>query len=125
MDDLKAIAKQAKKRLSTNFWEKCRQDVESAALRAEKCGKNAGRVKSHMYGKVKSALRGEEDDEFYLRVKALLDEYGEVSDAIGRLTDREYFNALGYEERQRYTMELSAKYRAALEKYRKEKDNAV
>jgi len=125
MDDLKTLARQAKKRLSSNFWERCKSDLENAAIRAERCGKNADRVKSHMYGKVKSALRGEEDDEFYLKVKALLDEYGEVSDAIGRLTDKDYFATLGYAERQRYTMELSAKYRAALEKYRKEKDNAV
>ena len=54
-----------------------------------------------------------------------MDEYGETSDAIGRLTDREYFNTLSYEERQRYTMELSGKYLAALEKYRKEKESAL
>ena len=69
---------------------------------------------------MKSAIRGEEEDGFYLRVKALLDEHGEVSDAIGRLTDKEYFQTLSYEERQRYTMELSTKYLAALEKYRRE-----
>ncbi len=54
-----------------------------------------------------------------------MDEHGEVSDAIGRLTDKEYFQTLSYEERQRYTMELSSKYLAALEKYRKEKESAL
>ncbi len=125
MDDLKAIAKQAKKRLSTNFWEQCKDDVNFTAMQAAKSGKNAGKVKSYLYGKVKSSIRGETEDEFYLKVKKLLDEYGEVSDAIGRLTDKEYYEKLSYEERQRYTMELSTKYLAALEKYRKEKESAI
>lgn len=125
MDDIKTIAKQAKRRLGTDFWRRCKEDVDYTAREAEKNGKNAGKVKSHLYDKVKSVIRGEAEDEFYLKVKKLLDEYGETSDALGRLTDREYFNTLSYEERQRYTMELSAKYLAALEKYRKEKESAL
>lgn len=125
MDDIKAMAKQAKKRLGTDFWRRCKEDVDFTAREAEKQGKNASKVKSHLYDKVKSVIRGEEEDGFYLKVKQLLDEHGEVSDAIGRLTDRDYYQTLGYEERQRYTMELSAKYLAALEKYRKEKESAL
>ena len=45
-----------------------------------------------------------------------------MSDAIGRLTDREKYEKLSYEEQQRYTMELSSKYLEALEKYRREKE---
>ena len=125
MDDIKLMAKQAKRRLGTDFWKKCKADVDDTARRAEECGKNASKVKSHLYDKVKSVIRGEEVDSFYLQVKKLLDEHGEVSDAIGRLTDAEYYKTLSYEERQRYTMELSSKYLAALEKYRKEKESGV
>lgn len=122
MDDLKAMAKQAKKRLSTNFWKQCKQDVDVAAMQAEKSGKNVSKVRNHLYGKVRSVIRGETEDAFYKKVKTLLDEHGETSDAIGRLTDRNYYDKLSYEEKQRYTMELSGKYLAALEKYRKEKE---
>ena len=45
---------------------------------------------------------------------------GEVSDAIGRLTDREYYDTLTYEEKQRYTLSLSEKYLRALERFRAE-----
>ena len=45
---------------------------------------------------------------------------GEVSDAIGRLTDKEYYATLSYEEKQRYTLNLSEKYLRALERFRKE-----
>ncbi|MCM1438115.1 MAG: hypothetical protein NC131_02730 [Roseburia sp.] len=125
MDDLKAMAKQAKKRLGNDFWKKCKEDFDATAKLAEKNGKSAVKVKSRMYDRVKSVIRGEERDEFYLKVKKLLDEHGEVSDALGRLTDREYYASLSYEEKQRYTMELSAKYLAALEKYRAEKESSI
>jgi len=125
MDDLKIMAKQAKRRLATDFWKQCKEDVDLTAREAERQGKNAVKVKSHLYGKVKKAIRGQTDDEFYLKVKRLLDEYGEVSDALGRLTDKEYFETLSYEEKQRYTMELSSRYLEALEKYRREKEAAL
>lgn len=125
MEDLKSLARQAKRRLSTDFWKRCKEDVDTTAREAEKSGKNAMKIKSHLYSKVKSVIKGEEEDEFYLKVKSLLDEYGEVSDALGRLTDKEYYETLSYEERQRYSWELSAKYLAALEKYRKEKESAI
>ena len=74
---------------------------------------------------MRSDIRGEKTDEFYLKVKELLDTYGEVSDAIGRLTDRQYFDSLAYEERVRYTLALSEKYLKALERYRREKETEV
>ena len=122
MDNLKTVARQAKQRLRTDFWKKYKSDMDGAQAEAEKCGRNVNRVKSNMLNKVKTVIRGETQDDFYLKVKALLDEYGEVSDAIGRLTDKAYYDTLGYEEKGRYTMELSARYVAALEKYRREKE---
>lgn len=122
MDDLKSVARQAKHRLKSGFWGKCKSDVDASAIAARERGLNESKVKSQIVGKVKSSIKGEEPDEFYLKVKELLDTYGEVSDAIGRLTDKEYYETLSYEERQRYTLELSTKYLAALEKYKKEKE---
>ena len=119
---MKCVARQAKQRLKTNFWQQCKDDVDKSALQAKEMGLNENKVKTRLYGKVKSSLKGEEKDEFYQRVKALLDEYGEVSDAIGRLTDKDLYETLSYEERQRYNLELSAKYLQALEKYRHEKE---
>lgn len=125
MNNLKAAARQAKQRLRTDFWGKCQNDIAATAEQAERQGRNAVKVKSSLYTKVRSVIKGETPDEFYIKVKTLLDEHGEVSDAIGRLTDKEYFSALNYEERQRYTMELSSKYLAALEKYRREKESGI
>ncbi len=122
MDNLKEMARAAKQRLKNNFWEECKKNLDEGAEYARERGLNEGRFKHTMHGRVKSEIKGEKQDEFYVKVKTLLDREGEVSDAIGRLTDREYYATLSYEEKQRYTLRLSAKYLQALEKYRREKE---
>ena len=92
---------------------------------ARERGLNEIKIKSDLKTKVKSEIKGEKQDKFYLKVKALLDAEGEVSDAIGRLTDREYFDTLSYEEKQRYTLKLAADYLKALEKYRREREVGI
>ena len=121
MEDIKHLAHAAKQRLKNNFWEDCKKSIEAGASQAKAMGLNEVKVKTTLHTRVQSEIKGEKQDEFYLKVKAILDKEGEVSDAIGRLTDREYYETLTYEEKQRYTLTLSSKYLKALEKYRKEK----
>ncbi len=125
MEDIKNLAHAAKQRLKNNFWEDCKRNFDAGAVQAKALGLNEVKVKSTLKTRVKSEIKGEKQDAFYLRVKALLDAEGEVSDAIGRLTDREYYETLSYEEKQRYTLALSTKYLRALEKYRKEKELGI
>jgi hypothetical protein len=125
MEDLKSAARAAKQRLKNDFWSDCAAEVDKNALAAKQKGMNEKRVKAGLMVKVKQSLKGDAPDEFYLKVKTLLDTHGEVSDAIGRLTDKEYFATLSYEERQRYTLELSSKYLQALEKYKREKEITI
>ena len=122
MEDIKGLAHAAKLRMKNNFWEECKRNIDEGTFQAREKGLNEVRVKSSLRGKVESEIKGEKQDEFYLKVKALLDTEGEVSDAIGRLTDREVYDKLSYEDKQRYTMEISAKYLAALNRYKKEKE---
>lgn len=125
MEDLKNIAKAAKNRLKTNYWADCKENIEKNALNAKINGLNEAHAKSTFKDKVKCEISGEKQDEFYLRVKNLLDSEGEVSDAIGRLTDKEQYANLSYEEKQRYNLELSSKYLAALNRYKKEKSAGI
>lgn len=125
MDSIKQLARKAKKRMKSDFWEQCKNDMESGARQAKDMGLNERAVKNYIGGVVQSKIKGEVQDEFYLKVKNLLDSEGEVSDAIGRLTDKEYYESLSYAEKQRYSLELSEKYLRALEKYRKEKEFSV
>lgn len=120
---LKQYCREAKKRLKAGFWQNYKKDLNEGMERAQKAGISASKVKQYYVERITENLRnsGEEKEEFYLKVKKLLEEEGEVPNAIGRLTDVEYFNSLSYEEKQRYTLSLSEKYLQAVERYRKEK----
>lgn len=122
MDDIKIMARAAKNRLKTNYWADCKRNIEENTSLAASKGVSEMKIKSTLTGRVKSEIKGEKHDEFYLKVKEILDSEGEVSDAIGRLTDKELYEKLSYEEKQRYSLELSSKYLAALNRYRKEKE---
>ena len=117
---LKSLAREAKMRMKRGFWEKCERDLEECRRDARAQGISESKMERYFVGKVSDAIRGETPDDFYLKDKKLLLEEGEVSDAIGRLTDRAYYDSLSYEEKQRYTLELSEKYLEALKRFRRE-----
>lgn len=121
---LKQYCKEAKKRLKSGFWQAYKKDLSEELERAKEAGISESRIKEYYAQTVSNNIRNyqEENEEFYLRVKKILDDEGEVSDAIGRLTDKTVFEGLSYEEKQRYTLSLSEKYLKAVERYRKEKD---
>lgn len=119
----KMLAKDAKKRIRSGFWETSKDDLKEYVDKAKKSGMNASKVERYYTDKLSVAVKGGEvgaDEEFYERVKDMLLNEGEVSDAIGRLTDREYYSSLSFEERGRYTLDLSEKYLRALERFKKE-----
>ena len=88
--------------------------------KAREQGLNESKAGRFFKTQVEAKIEGRKEDAFYLRVKEMLLSQGEVSDAIGRLTDHEYYNTLSYEEKQRYTLTLSEKYLRALERFRAE-----
>ena len=113
----KMLARDAKKRMKSGFWENSKTDMQEIVSRAEKNGLNKGKVERYYTEKLSSTVKkdtDEKDEEFYRRVKQMLLAEGEVSDAIGRLTDKEYYLSLSFEERQRYTLSLSERYLRAL-----------
>ena len=116
----KALARQAKERVKTGFWQDCQDGLNERMEKVKELGLNESKAGRYFKQKVSESLLGEREDEFYLKVKDMLLKDGEVSDAIGRLTDRAYYDTLSYEEKQRYTLSLSEKYLRALERFRRE-----
>ena len=116
---LKQYCKEAKKRLKNGFWQNYQKDLSDHINRAEEQGISASKVKEYYSQRVANSFKNtkSESEEFYLKVKSLLDEFGEVSDALGRLTDKEKFDKMSYEEKQRYTLDLSEKYIKAVDRY--------
>lgn len=117
---VKMLAKEAKARMKKGFWERCEEELSARRLSAREQGISESKMQRYFVEKVSDSIRGETPDAFYLKVKKLLLEEGEVSDAIGRLTDKAYYATLSYEEKQRYNLELSERYLEALKRFKRE-----
>ena len=120
---LKQYAKEAKKRLKEGFWQDYRKNLDQELVKAEQVGVSASKVKEYYAGRVVENIRSVDEDKetFYRKEKKILEEEGEISNALGRLTDKEVFVSLTYDEQQRYLLSLSEKYLQAVERFRKEK----
>ena len=120
---LKQYAKEAKIRLKNGFWQEYRKNLDEKINKAQEAGVAPSKVKEYYSFVVSENIKSRKDseEEFYLKVKKILDEEGEISDAIGRLTDKEEYSALSYAEQQKYTLALSERYLKAVERYNREK----
>ncbi len=117
---LREEARKAKLRMKSGFWAECQADKAREMEKAREQGLNESKVGRYFTAQVSAKIEGRREDEFYLKVKEMLLSEGEVSDAIGRLTDKAYYAGLTYEEKQRYNLALSEKYLRALERFRAE-----
>ena len=117
---LREAARRAKARIKSGFWADCKADMDEHLQKAREQGFNESKAGRYFAEQVSVKISGVKEDEFYLKVKKILTEEGEVSDAIGRLTDRAYYDTLTSEEKQRYNLTLSERYLRALERFRRE-----
>lgn len=113
-------ARRAKSRMKSGFWTACKEDMDEQLELARQQGLNESKAGRFFKTQVSAKIAGDTEDNFYLKVKEMLLSEGEVSDAIGRLTDKPYYESLSYEEKQRYNLSLSERYLRALERFRKE-----
>lgn len=66
----KSVAKEAKRRLKSGFWENCKDELSAELARARDAGVSESRACRYFTGKVSCTIRGGgEDDAFYERVK--------------------------------------------------------
>ena len=119
-NSLRGEARRAKSRIKSGFWSECEKTMQEKMEKARQQGLNESKAGRFFMTQVEAQIEGKKEDDFYLKVKEMLLEEGEVSDAIGRLTDKAYYENLSYEEKQRYNLALSEKYLRALERFRRE-----
>ncbi len=120
---IKSLAKMAKNRLRTGFWESYREDMHKKVKMAEEEGIGTSNIINYYKIKAEQSVNpvNESDEAFYNKVKHILDVYGDVGDMIGRLCDEELMNKMNFQQMQRYIFELGDKYLKARERYEKEK----
>ena len=125
---LKEYCKDAKKRLKNGFWQEYFDSRDKIIEKAQMNGGSPEKIKEYLNGRLSSKIRdqiNETDEKFYEKVKKILLEEGEISNAIGRLTNKSEFELLSYDERQRYTLSLSEKYVKAVERFNHEKSLGI
>lgn len=131
MSEIKRRALLAKQRLKMGYWQRM-QDEQSRMADATK---NSALIESARSARLREfemdsrrALGddfAERDERLYGKVRDMLDKDEDVTDPIGRLVDRDIFDKLDADNRQRYILELSAKFRELKERYYKEKSKYV
>lgn len=117
---IKSAAKEAKKRLKSRFWQDYKRDVDSGVKLAKEEGLRESGVKNYFKNRVVKSVRGssEEEETFYSTVRDMLDEYGvRPENALDILMDKEYFESLAYEGKERYLFRLSERYLIAAARY--------
>ena len=117
---IKSVAKEAKKRLKNRFWEDYKKEVACSVKTASEEGFTPSGVENYFKKLVVKTVKGvsEEDEQFYAKVKLMLDEVGSrPGDALDRLMDKNYFSGLSYEARERYLFRLAKRYQEALTRY--------
>lgn len=121
--EIKNLAKMAKKRLQTGFWEDYRENVRQKIEIAQSEGIQKSNVIDYYRVKAQKQLvkTKQEDDSFYYKVKEILDQFGEVSDMIGRLCDKAAMQLMTFEQKQRYIFDLSEQYLVCRERYYNDK----
>jgi len=120
---IKSVAKEAKFRLKTRFWQEYKEEVDSGVEKAKEEGLNISKVAMYYQSKITKNIRGEkaEDELFYSKVKGMLKASGLPANALDLLMDKTYFESLDYYAKENYLFRLSEKYLKAIERYNKEK----
>jgi len=125
-ENIKKLAKAAKSRMKSGFWEdvKRRRSDDVADALAE--GKSAEKVIKDYSLMLKSKIYQEtsdEDEAFYLKVCELLNSDEVITNPLMRLADETTLAAMTDIARHHYILEISNKYKEMKERY--EQENAL
>ena len=122
MSTFKEYARRAKERMKNGFWEQAKQSLQTEKQVAATLGLNTAKVGEEQRRKLTRQIYDYdgfcEEQEFYEKVRAILDSDELVSNPIMRLADQDYLSKLAPADRQIYISKIASKYREAVEKYR-------
>ena len=126
--ELKRRALLAKQRLKMGYWQRMEDERQKALDEMGKGGESEKLVRELQQEKVRRdehrALctdKAEEEELFYTKVCTILERDENTINPIGQLIDREEFERLDENNRQRYILCLSRKFREMRERYYRER----
>ena len=126
--DIKKKAMLAKKRMKMGYWQQL-QNEKAEMLKnmsgSEEDKKLASEVQREKYKRDASRAINkstiDKDEQLYQKIKKMLDEDECVINPIGALIDQQVYGNMDESNKQRYILELSAKYRELKDRYYKER----
>ena len=125
---LKKRAMLAKQRLKMGYWQKMLEERQKALGELGASDENLQLVQSLQREQVKrdeqkalSAVRADEEELFYAKVRSILEEDENATNPIGRLIDRNRFEQLDENHKQLYILRLAEKFRQMRERYYRER----
>ena len=126
--NLKALAADAKNRLSKGYWQEIRVTREQALKEAAALGKDTQNVMQYFSERCEREIAAmsnpidRKEEEMYRRVKEALERDGEIANPVSLLADPDLLSCMSDSERQRYIFSLTGKYAELKKRYRHEKE---
>lgn len=126
--DIKKKAMLAKKRMKMGYWQQLQ--YEKAEMLKNMSGteedkKLASEVQREKYKRDSNRAfdreKTDKDEVLYQKIKKMLDKDECIINPIGELIDKQIYGSMDESNKQRYVLELSAKYRELKERYYKER----
>lgn len=127
MNELKKRALLAKQRMKMGYWEQMMKDREKlisevgSTYEGKKMVSDYQRDKYNREFNVTISKHTSTDEQLYEKVCSILDSEELVINPIARLIDKGEYDNMDNESKQRYVLELAAKFRELKERYYKEK----
>jgi hypothetical protein len=127
-ENIRFLATEAKKRLKCGYWTDILSSRRTELEEAKANGMATEGIYSYYRNKVMSdfyrdSLPVSDEDVMYSKVCKILDSEESVTNVIGYLMDKDYYNSADSDERARYVLRLSKLYVRMKERYMLEKRN--
>ena len=120
---IKDIAKGARARLKSGYWNDVKKTREETICLAIHQGRDVVSTNNIFSQKLEKQINStastfiKEDEEFYKKVCRLLDKNGDVFNPISQLIDEKAIAGLNEQAKQSYILKLAEKFKAMRERY--------
>ncbi|MCH5164658.1 MAG: hypothetical protein J1F36_06550 [Clostridiales bacterium] len=127
MNELKKRALLAKQRMKMGYWEQMMRDREKlisevgSTYEGKKLVSDYQREKYNREFNVTVSKHMSRDEQLYEKVRLILESDELIINPIARLIDNSEYDKMDEESKQRYILELSAKFRELKDRYYREK----